>query len=225
VPDVKRRRRRRYDVSGRQEQARATRRAMLDAAVELLVERGYAHTTLAMVAERAGAGAPTAYKAFGNKPAMVKAAFDYAAAGDDDPTPIHQRERATLIKAEPDPVRKLEIYTDGLLGTLTRSARLQLIARAGAEIDPDMKVIWEQITSRRLFGMGIIAANLSEGRHLRAGVSEQEARDVLWAYTSPELYQLMVLKRGWSGSRYRDWVFRALIHSLLSVSGRPRVPR
>jgi len=188
---------------------------MLEAAVALLVERGYADTTLAMVAERAGAAAPTAYKAFGNKPAMVKAAFDYAAAGDDDPTPIHQRKRAALIKAEPNPVRKLEIYTDGLLGTLTRSARLQLVVRAGAEIDPDMKVIWEQITSRRLFGMGIIAANLSEGRHLRAGVSQQEARDVLWAYTSPELYQLMVLKRGWSGPRYRDWVLRSLIHSLL----------
>jgi AcrR family transcriptional regulator len=197
---------------------------MLEAAVDLLVQRGYANTTLAMVAQRAGTGAPTVYKAFGNKPGMVNAAFDYAAAGDDDPTPIHQRERAIVIKAEPNPVRKLEIYTDGLLGTLTRSARLQLIARAGAEIDPDMKVIWEQITSRRLFGMGIIAANLSEGRHLRADVSEQEARDVLWAYTSPELYELMVLKRGWSGPRYRDWVCRALIHALLPVRGRARVP-
>jgi len=212
VADVKRRR---YDASCRQERARANHRAMLNAAVELLVERGYAATTLALVAERAGVAAPTVYKAFGNKPAMVKAAFDYTVAGDDEPVPIHQRERAARIKSEANPVRKLELYADGLLGTLTRSAWLQLVARAAAEIDPDMRDIWEQMTSGRLFGMGILATNLSEGGYLRPGVSKEEARDVLWAYTSPELYQLMVLMRGWSGSRYRNWIVRSLVDALL----------
>ena len=145
----------------------------------------------------------------------MKAAFEYASAGDTDPTPIYERERARRILAEPNPVRKLKIYTNGLLGTLTRSARLQLVARTAAEIDPEMKDIWEHMTSRRLMGMGIIAANLSEGGHLRRGVSKQEAQDVLWAYTSPELYQLMVLIRGWSGPRYRNWVFHALVDALL----------
>lgn len=211
--DVKRRS---YDASRRQERARANRTAMLDAAIELLVEHGYAKTTLGLVAERAGLAAPTVYKAFGNKPAMVRAAFDYAVAGDSDPTPIHQRERATRILAEPNPERKLEIYTDGLLGTLTRSARLQLVARTAAEIDLEMKEVWEHIASRRLFGMGILATNLSDGGHLRRGVSKKEAQDVLWAYTSPELYQLMVLIRGWSGRRYRNWVFRSLVDALLT---------
>ncbi len=189
---------------------------MLDVAVGLLLEQGYAATTLALVAERAGVAAPTAYKAFGNKPAMVKAAFDYAVAGDDEPVPIHQRERAARIKAEPDPARKLQMYADGLLGTLTRSARLQLVARAAAEIDAEMKDIWDQMTSGRLAGMRILATNLSAGGHLRPDVSLDEARDVLWAYTSPELYQLMVLIRGWAGTRYRDWVARSLIDALLT---------
>jgi AcrR family transcriptional regulator len=213
VGDVKRRP---YDASRRQERARANHTAMLDAAIELLVERGYAETTLALVAERARVAAPTVYKAFGNKPGLLKAAFDYAAAGDIDPTPILQRERAARILSEPNPVRKLEIYTDGLLGTLTRSARLQLIARTAAEIDPAMKDIWEHMTSRRLSGMGALATNLSEGGHLRRGVTKKEAQDVLWAYTSPELYQLMVLLRGWSARRYRNWVLRALVDALLA---------
>jgi AcrR family transcriptional regulator len=216
MADVKRRQ---YDASRRQERARANRRAMLDAAIELLVERGYAETTLALVAQRAGVAAPTVYKAFGNKPALVKAAFDYAVAGDDDATPIYERERAKQILAEPSPVRKLEIYTEGLLGTLTRSARLQLVVRTAAEIDRQLKGIWEHMTLGRLVGMGIIATNLSEGGHLRRGISRDEARDVLWAFTSPELYQLMVLIRGWSGSRYRDWVLRALVDALLAERG------
>lgn len=212
MADVKRRQ---YDASRRQERARANRSAMLDVAIELLVERGYAETTLALVAERAQVAAPTVYKAFGNKPAMVKAAFDYAAAGDNDPAPVYQRERAKRILSEPNPEQKLKIYTDGLLGTLTRSARLQLVARTAAEIDPEMKDVWQHMTSARLVGMGIIAANLSDGGHLRRGVSKRHAQDVLWAYTSPELYQLMVLTRGWSGPRYRNWVFHALVNALL----------
>lgn len=188
---------------------------MLDAAIELLVERGYAETTLALVAERAGMARPTVYKALRNKPAMVKAAFDYAAAGDTDPTPVHQRDRARRILSEPDPERKLEMYTEGLLGTLTRSAKLQLVARTAAEVDPAMRETWEHMTSRRMVGMGMIAANLAEGGHLRRDVSKEEAQDVLWAYTSPELYQLMVLNRGWSPTRYRTWILRALLDALL----------
>jgi AcrR family transcriptional regulator len=188
---------------------------MLEAAVGLLVERGYAATTLALVAERAGVAAPTAYKAFGNKPGMVKAAFDYAVAGDDEPTPIHQRQRADQIRAQPDPVRKLEQYVDGLLGTLTRSAPLQLAVRAAAEVDAEMEDVWAQMMSERLAGMKILADHLADGDHLRRGVSRQDARDVLWAYTSPELYQLMVLLRGWSRRRYRDWIARSLVDALL----------
>lgn len=206
---------RRYDASRRQERARANRRAMLEAALELLLERGYANTTLAVVAERAGVAVPTVYKAFGNKPAMVKAAFDYAVAGDDEPLPLHQRQRAMRIKADPDPIRKLQIYADGLIGTLLRSARLQLLARAAAEIDAEMKDVWDQMTTGRLAGMRILATNLADGGHLRADVTLDEAQDVLWTYTSPELFQLMVLIRGWAPDRYRDWVARALRDALL----------
>ncbi len=124
MADVKRRQ---YDASGRHERGRANQRAILDAAIELLVEHHYAETTVALVARGAGVAAPTVYKAFGNKPTLVKAAFDYAAAGDDGVTPIYERERAKQILAEPSPIRKLEIHTEGLSGTSTQSARLQLV--------------------------------------------------------------------------------------------------
>lgn len=207
--------RRAYDSTGRLERARANRRAMLDAAIELLEQQGYAETTLAQIAQRSGLSAPAAYKAFGNKPGMVKAAFDYAAAGDDDPTPVPQRERTRRILAEPNPVIKLEIYTEGMVERLARLARLQLLARVAASVDTQMQPVWQEMSDGRLRGMAIIAANLAEGGHLRADVDEEEARDVLWTYNSPELYELLVLTRGWESSRYRDWALRALINALL----------
>ncbi len=36
-----------------------------------------------------------------------------------------------------------------------------------------------------------------DGGHLRQGCTLEEARDVLWAYTSPELYERLVLRQGW----------------------------
>ena len=105
---------RRYDASGRQEQARQNRRAVLDAAHRLFVERGYSATAVAEIAAAAGVSVETVYKAFGNKPALVKAVFDVLVVGDDDDVPMMQREFVQRNIAEPDPRRKLQDYGDHL---------------------------------------------------------------------------------------------------------------
>jgi AcrR family transcriptional regulator len=206
---------RRYDTTRRREQARRTRLRMLEAGREALLEHGYAETSLTSVAERAGVAAPTVYRAFGNKPGLVKAVFDVAVAGDDAPEPLLRRERADRIRREPDPVRAIELYADGLVGTLERSGRLQLVARAAAESEPEMRPVWEQMLQERLVGMAHLAQVFADGGHLAHDVGVDEARDVLWAHTSPELYELFVVRRGWPLERYRDWVVRALVAALL----------
>lgn len=75
--------------------------------------------------------------------------------------------------------------------------------------------------ARRLFlelgyaGMTAFAHHLHEGGHLRSGVSTEEARDVLWAHTSVELWDLLVRQRGWSQERFGAWVAAQLIAALL----------
>ena len=44
-----------------------------------------------------------------------------------------------------------------------------------------------------------------------------QARDVLWTYHAPELYELLVLERGWSATRYGKFVTRALCDALLET--------
>jgi hypothetical protein len=41
------------------------------------------------------------------------------------------------------------------------------------------------------------------------------AADILWTYSSPELYELLVLRRGWSAERYGRYVADAMINALL----------
>lgn len=209
--DVKRR----YDGSRRQQQAAQRRLRMLAEARRLLLERGYADTTLALVADRAGVATPTAYKAFGNKAGLVKAVIDYSIAGDDDPTPLLRRERAERIRSEPDPARKIELYADGLIATLKRSGRLQLVIRMAAESQSEIRPVWKRMQQERLAGMTHLAKVFADGGHLGANVSADTARDILWAQTSPELYQLFVLERRWSLKRYRDWLVTTLTAALL----------
>jgi len=58
------------------------------------------------------------------------------------------------------------------------------------------------------------AQRLSDDGHLRAGVSVAEARDVLWAYCSPDLYDLLVLRPGWTDQQLGGWIGEAYIAAL-----------
>ena len=50
---------------------------------------------------------------------------------------------------------------------------------------------------------------------LRAGVSRSDARDVMWTYTAPDLFDVLVRRRGWSVRRYARFVTDAMIAALL----------
>ena len=63
--------------------------------------------------------------------------------------------------------------------------------------------------------MRVNARHLHAGGHTRAGVSLSQAADVLWTYSSPELYELLVLKRKWPLSRYGTFVGESIAAALL----------
>ena len=108
---------RRYDASRRQDQAHQNRAAVLAAARELFLADGYPATTMAAVARAAGVSSQLVYKTFGNKPGLVKALFDVAIAGDDEPVRMLDRESLARVRAEPDPHVKLRLYADFVAGT------------------------------------------------------------------------------------------------------------
>jgi hypothetical protein len=56
---------------------------------------------------------------------------------------------------------------------------------------------------------------LHDGEHLRPDLSVHDARDILWTYSSVELYDLLVLRRGWDPERYGRWIAEALTAALL----------
>ena len=63
--------------------------------------------------------------------------------------------------------------------------------------------------------MTINARGLFEAGHFPGGITPAEAADILWTYSSPELYELLVIRRRWSAGRYGRFVAQAPIAVLL----------
>jgi AcrR family transcriptional regulator len=206
---------RRYDARQRREQALQNRSAILQAAHRLFLDQGYAGTTIPDVAEASGLSVETIYKAFGNKPGLLKAAVDVAIVGDDAPVPMLERDLVQRIEAEPDAHQKLSMYGEHLAESAPRHAPLQLLTRSAAASDKGAAKAWDAMQAERLRGMTEFARHLYESKALRAGMSLDEARDIIWTLQSAEMYDLLVIQRGWAPKRYGRWVAETMASALL----------
>ncbi len=209
--------RRRYDSSGRRERARQTRDQIVDAARELFLADGYAATTVAAIAAAARVSVETIYKGFGGKPGLVRAIAERGLAGQ-GPVPAEQRSDH-IRDTEPDPRRILAAWGTFTAEIAPRVAPVLMLARDAAASDPEVALTLEQISAARLDRMALNARGLFEAGHLRPEITPGEAADIMWTYSSPELYELLVLRRGWSADRYGRFVGQALIAALLPSEG------
>jgi AcrR family transcriptional regulator len=210
--------RRRYDSTRRQEQASAQRRRILEVARQRFLESGYAGTTLAAVAAGAQVSVETIYKAFRNKPGLLKAVFDFSVAGDDEPVPMIERNFADRMRAEPDPRVKLEIFAGHMSESMPRSAPIYLLARDAAASEAEIARLLNGWRDDQLAGLGSLARGLSGEGRLRPGLTPEKARDLLWTINSTEVYELLVLERGWTPEEYRAYLAGAMIGALLPQS-------
>ena len=206
---------RKYDATGRQEQARATRRLVLATAHRMFVTDGYAATTMSGVADASGVSVETIYKTIGNKPKLVKACFDVAVVGDDEDVAMMDRDDGFVARnrAEPDPQKKLRMFGEHVAEAMRATGPIQIAVRDAAASDAAAAGVWAEMEGEKLTGMTFFAAELK--KHLRKGVSVDEARDVLWTFLSVQLWELLVGERGWDDDRYGMWVGDQLIAALL----------
>jgi AcrR family transcriptional regulator len=188
---------------------------VLEAARAAFLDHGYASTTLGTIAEQAGVSVETVYKAFGNKPGLLKAVFDVSIVGDDEPVPLAAREMVARIQAESDGAKKLAIYSREYTARSERSVPVQLLVRDAAASDAGAAGVLEQLKVERLTGMTAFAEHLHHSKVLRKGVNATDARDVLWMFTSPEVYEQLVLERGWSPKRFGAWLTQQLTAALV----------
>ena len=73
----------------------------------------------------------------------------------------------------------------------------------------------EELDDVKLERMEHHARQLFERGDFRDGVTMEHARDVLWAYSSAELYGLLVFRQRWPLELYGQFVAEGMIAALL----------
>ena len=207
---------RRYESAHRQEQARLTRRAILNAAAKLFVEPGYAATPLTAIAAEAGVAIQTVYKIFGSKKVLLSALVDVTVAGDDEPVPLAEREFVADIQALPDARAKLARYAAHLADTHARHATVMVALAGAATADPDAAAIWRKNLDERRQAMTMFAAELAATGELTVDVDT--AVDVLWLAMDVRNYDWLVRERDWPPEKFQRWYVDTVAAAILGRS-------
>lgn len=211
-----------YDSSRRREQARQTRRAILQAAHDLFVEQGYGRTTIADIARAAGVSPETIYAGFKNKATVLHRVWDVTVGGDDEEVVFHERPEIQAIRAEPDLAKRFMMHARMATATARRMTPFCLAVQAAAGSEPSAAGMLAEMDRQRYEGMGVMAAEAARTGQL--SVPEGECRDVVWAMTDGQLWHQFVQLRGWSDERFADWLGRTWVAMLvrpLSSRGEP----
>jgi AcrR family transcriptional regulator len=202
--------------AARAEQVRATRHKVLGAARDLFLRRGYAGATIEAIAKRAGVSPQTVYNVVGGKVALLKAVYDVALAGDDEPVPVGERAAFADIAAAPDARSALALYARVARQMYRRAGPLiTVVFVEGSGRDPDLRAFIDTIENERRAGTAAMAGHIAGRFGLRPGLTEAEAADLLWALTAPELVDRLVRRRGWTVDRYQQWLAGAMADALV----------
>jgi AcrR family transcriptional regulator len=203
-----------YDSSRRRAQAQETRRAVLAAAHDLFVERGYGRTTIADVARAAGVSVETIYAAFGSKATLLHRVWDVTIGGDDEEVVYHERPEIVALRSEPDLARRFTLQAAVFTRTAERIVPFLLAVRGAASTDSAAAELLDEIGRQRLAGLSVMARDAAATGQL--AVSEEDCRDIVWSTTDGTSWQLLVNERGWTPERYRDWLAQVWTSTLVA---------
>ncbi|MCV2395746.1 TetR/AcrR family transcriptional regulator [Actinotalea sp. M2MS4P-6] len=203
---------RRYDASGRRRAAEERRRTTVDQARALFLERGFAGTTVAAVAERAEVSVETIYKSFGGKAGLVRAVWQQALEGT-GPVPAEERSDAVSSVAD-DPLEVIGTWARLSAEVGERAAPVLALVREAAAADPEAADLLTEIDDGRLARMVHNAEALARHGHLRPSLSTRRAAEAMTVLSS-SLHDPLVDGFGWSAAEYSALMARLLAAALL----------
>ena len=204
-----------YSSTLRADQARQTRKRIVDAAADLFVEHGYTGTTIDAIAAAADVSRKTVFDSVGGKARLMKLVYDFAIVGDDEPVPLSDRPEIKAMLAEPDHAEQLALYARLVVGIDRRASAAWRALEGAATSDPEAAKLYVAMVEMRRQAMDEAAQMFADAGALRSDIDVDIAADLMWFYNDPSLYDKLVRQRGWSISRFESWLTEALQVQLL----------
>jgi AcrR family transcriptional regulator len=201
---------RRYDGRARAAAAAATRGRILAAAKTLMAPRGVDAVTMADIARAAEVAESTLYAVFRSKEGILTALMEASLFG------ATFRAAQAQLAAEPDPVAQIAL-TAQVARAIYEAERNDLgRIRDGSRLSEALRAVEADFEARRYeMQRNRIRALFGTGR-ARVGLSEEEARRVMWMLTGRGPYAALVEAGGWTADRYAAWLAEALLRELVA---------
>lgn len=204
-----------YNSGRRKEQARQTRRQIIEAARKMFIARGYSGATMESIAQEAGVAVETVYASFGGKQAILTNLLGVSLVGDDEPTPLLLRPGPLAVQQEKDQIHQIQLFAAGMAEIMGRVAPLFEVMRAAAKTEPEIAEMFQKMLSERAEAMKFFVNALLSNGPLQDGLTLDQAAETVWAITSGEVYTLLVIDRRWTIKKYKKWLTNALAKLIL----------
>lgn len=199
-------------LTHRQKQALATRRLIVDSAVELFLEQGYGATTIDAIAAKAGVAVSTVYAIFTNKRGILREIRqEWHAAS-------QVRELYAHGIARGDPALFLEDAARATRRQWEAGATMIAIYQSAASADLEAAAELNQALEGRRAAFSRYVQEIYP--RLRQDLSPEQAAAILLALTHDKIYQELVHVAGWSPDAYEAWLAGALKQQLLPKPSR-----
>ncbi|MGH9020015.1 MAG: TetR/AcrR family transcriptional regulator [Acidimicrobiales bacterium] len=195
-----------YHSERRQEQAEATRQAILDAARTLFVERGYARTTIADIASLAHVAVPTVYVSVGPKPSILGELRKQipVLAG------VPENARAAFDQVN-DPRRVISGFVAGVRRLLETSGGLMYAIESAAPFEPVAAEAWEEGLVLHRAVCGVALERLEALGALSGTLSLARAGDVMSLMTLPATWRTLGANYGWTYDDVEAWMVESVM--------------
>jgi TetR/AcrR family transcriptional regulator of autoinduction and epiphytic fitness len=203
--------RRAYRSARREGQLDATRQAILAAARRVFRERGYAGATIAAIATEADLAVPTVYKHFGTKRRLLLDLIDAT-------INVRVPPQLAAVLDQPTPRARLAALARMCVDLSSGAPDVVSVALNASVLDPELGAMFRQMAEGRRRSAALVARSLADEGSLSSGVSEERARDVMFALASPELYEMLVARFGWTDDQFEAWLSSTLAATLLDSS-------
>lgn len=210
-----------YHSPRRQEQAKATRAAILEAAHDLFLANGYAETSIDEIADRARVSRQTVYDSVGDKASLLYAVGERVVMSQDDVGPIIESDRWSPLTKEPDRTTRIrmaarlsrEMWESGM-------AEFEWMTYEAAGSDPRLKEILAEAIQEKRHNTEAVARLLVPEDAPQSEKTFQKDVELISAIDSAYVVRTLTNDFGWSYNDYEEWLSK-LISRLLETSDEP----
>ncbi len=207
--------RRPYRSPTRAAAAARTRARIVEAARTLFLDRGFSDTTITAIAAHAGVAPETVYAIYRTKAALLDAVVRGAVLRNDEPEDPVERSWVKHLLRLPDLPARIAAFARHTAQTTELTSPIYAIIASAGTGEDEVDELQRNLLDMRFGGQREIMIALAQGESLRPGLTAEEAADTFSALASPELHQLLRVKRGWSQRRYARWLEQTVTAALL----------